>query len=110
MPAQSPLLPSILGRHERSSYAGLPLTWPDPVRLGTPPDLQIALGAVLLFEHASAVMEGLSVWGEDIQPLIYGWPWVQGQHLGRPRFPPSKSAQSMILALSAKSTQGQAGS
>lgn len=80
MPAQSPLLPPILGRHERSSHPGLPVTWPHPVRLGTPPDLQIALGAVLPFEHAAAVIEGLSVWGEDIQLHIYGWPWVQGQH------------------------------
>jgi hypothetical protein len=80
MPAQSPLPPPILGRHERPSHPGLPLTWPHPVRLGTPPDLQIALGAALSFEHAAAVIEGLSVWGEDIQLHIYGWPWVQGQH------------------------------
>jgi hypothetical protein len=80
MPAQSLLLPPILGRHERSSHPDLPLTWPHPVRLGTPPDLQIALCAVLPFEHAAAVIEGLSAWGEDIQLHIYGWPWVQGQH------------------------------
>jgi len=80
IPAQSPLLPLILGRHERSSHPDLPLTWPRPVRLGTPPDLQIALCAVLPFEHAAAVIEGLSAWGEDIQLHIYGWPWVQGQH------------------------------
>ena len=80
MPAESPLLPPILGRHERSSHPDLPLTWPHPVRLGTPPDLQIALCAALPFEHAAAVIEGLSAWGEDIQLHIYGWPWVQGQH------------------------------
>jgi hypothetical protein len=80
MPAQSPFLPPILGRHERSSHPDLPLTWPHPVRLGTLPDLQIALCAVLPFEHAAAVIEGLSVWGEDIQLHMYGWPWVQGQH------------------------------
>ena len=80
MPAQSPLLPPILGRHERSSHPDLPLTWPHPVRLGTPPDLQIALCAVLPFEHAAAVVEGLSAWGEDIQLHIYGWPWARDQH------------------------------
>ena len=80
IPAQSPLLPPILGRQERSSHPDLPLTWPHPVRLGTPPDLRIALCAVLPFEHAAAVIEGLSAWGEDIQLHIYGWPWVQGQH------------------------------
>jgi hypothetical protein len=80
MPAQGPLLPPILGRHERSSHPDLPLTWPHPVRLGTPPDLQIALCAALPFEHAAAVIEGLSAWGEDIQLHIHGWPWVQGQH------------------------------
>ena len=79
MPAQSPLLPPILGRHERSWHPDLPLTWPHPVRLGTPPDLQIALCAALPFEHAAVVIEGLSAWGEDIQLHIYGWPWVQGQ-------------------------------
>ena len=87
MRAQSPLLPPILGRHERSSHPDLPLTWPHPVRLGTLPDLQIAMCAVLPFEHAAAVIEGLSVWGEDIQLDIYGWPWVQGQH--RPTAIPS---------------------
>jgi hypothetical protein len=80
MPAQSPLLPPILGRHKRSSHLDLPLTWPHPVRLGTPPDLQIALCVALPFEYAAAVIEGLSAWGEDIQLHIYGWPWVQGQH------------------------------
>jgi hypothetical protein len=80
MPAESLLLPPILGRHERSSHPDLPLTWPHPVRLGTPPDFQIALCAALPFEHAAAVIEGLSAWGEDIQLHIYGWPWVQGQH------------------------------
>ena len=111
MPAQGPLLPPILGKHERSSHPDLPLTWPHPVRLGTPPDLQIALCAALPFEHAAAVIEGLSAWGEDIQLHIHGWSWVQGPwswvqatraSIGRPRFPPSRSAQSMI---SAKSTQ-----
>jgi hypothetical protein len=58
MPAQSPLLPPILGRHKRSSHPDLPLTWPHPVHLGTPPDLQIALCAALPFEHAAAVIEG----------------------------------------------------
>jgi hypothetical protein len=80
MPVRSPLLPPILGKHKRSSHPDLPLTWPHPVRLGTPPDLQIALCAVLPFEHAAAVIEGLSAWDEDIQLHIYGWPWVQGQH------------------------------
>jgi hypothetical protein len=80
MPAQSPLLPPILGRRKRSSHPDLPRTWPHPVRLGTPPDLQVALCAVLPFEHAAAVIEGLSAWGEDIQLHIYGWPWVQDQH------------------------------
>jgi hypothetical protein len=80
LPAQSPLLPPILGRHTRSSHPDLPLTWPHPVRLGTPPDLQIALCVALPFEHAAVVIEGLSAWGEDIQLHIYGWPWVQGQH------------------------------
>jgi hypothetical protein len=79
MPAQSPLLPPILGRSERSSHPDLPLTWPHPVRLGTPPDVQIALCAVLPFEHAAAVVVGLSAWGEDIQLHIYGWPWVHDQ-------------------------------
>ena len=103
MPAQSLLLPPILGRHERSSHPDLPLTWPHPVRLGTPPDFQIALCAALPFEHAAAVIEGLSAWGEDIQLHIYGWPWSRAS-IGRPRFPPSRSAQSMI---SAKSTKGR---
>ena len=80
MPAQSPLLPPMLGRHKRSSHPDLPLTWPHPVHLGTPPDLQIALCAALPFEHAAVVIEGLSAWGEDIQLHLYGWPWVQGQH------------------------------
>jgi hypothetical protein len=79
MTAQSPLLPPILGKHKRSSHPDLPLTWPQPVRLGTPPDLQIALCVALPFEHAAAVIEGLSAWGEDIQLHTYGWPWVQGQ-------------------------------
>jgi hypothetical protein len=60
MPAQSPLLPPILGRHKRSSHPDLPLTWPHPVHLGTPPDLQIALCVALPFEHATAVIEGSS--------------------------------------------------
>ena len=80
MPAQSPLLPPILGRNKRSSHPDLPLTWPHPVQLGTPPDLQIALCAGLPFEHAAVVIEGLAAWGEDIQLYIYGWPWVHGQH------------------------------
>jgi hypothetical protein len=60
MPAQSPLMPPILGRHKRSSHPDLPLTWPHPVHLGTPPDLQIALCAALPFEDAAAVIEGSS--------------------------------------------------
>ena len=80
MPAHSPLLPPILGWHKRSSHPDLPRTWPHPVHLGTPPDLQLALCAALPFEHAAAVIEGLSAWGEDIQLHIYGWPWVAGQH------------------------------
>ena len=80
MPTQSPLLPPILGRHKRSSHPDLPLAWPHPVHLGTPPDLQIALCAALPFEHGAVVIEGLSAWGEDIQLHIYGWPWVRGQH------------------------------
>jgi hypothetical protein len=80
MPAQSPLLPPVLGRSKRSSHPDLPHTWPHPVRQGTPPDLQIALCAALPFEHAAAVIEGLSAWGEDVQLHIYGWPWIQDQH------------------------------
>jgi hypothetical protein len=80
MPAHSPLLPPVLGRRKRSSHPDLPRTWPHPVHLSTPPDLQIALCAALPFEHAAVVIEGLSAWGEDIQLHIYGWPWVQGQH------------------------------
>jgi hypothetical protein len=80
MPAQSPLLPPILGRHKRSSHPDLPLAWPHPVQLGTPPDLQIALCGALPFEHAAVVIEGLAAWGEDIHLYIYGWPWVHGQH------------------------------
>jgi len=80
MPARSPLLPPILGRHTRSSHPDLPLTWPHPVRLGTPPDLKSALCAALPLEHAAVVIEGLSAWGEDIQLHLYGWPWLHGQH------------------------------
>jgi len=80
MPAQSPLLPPILGRSKRSSHPELPHTWPHPVPLGTPPDLQIALCAALPFEHAAVVIEGLSAWGEDVQLHIYGWPWIPDQH------------------------------
>jgi hypothetical protein len=80
LPARSPLLPPILGRSKRSSRPGLPRTWPHPVRLGTPPDLQIALCVALPFEHAAAVIEGLTAWGDDIQLHIYGWPWLQDQH------------------------------
>jgi hypothetical protein len=79
MPAHSPLLPPLLGRHKRSSRPDLPHTWPQPVRLGTPPDFQIGLCVPLPFEHAAAVIEGISAWGEDIQLHIYGWPWIQGQ-------------------------------
>jgi hypothetical protein len=79
MPAQSPLLALVLGRRKRSSHPDLPRTWPHPVRLSTPPDLQIALCAALPFEHAAAVIEGLSAWGEDIQVHMYGWPWIHGQ-------------------------------
>lgn len=78
--AHSPLLPAVLGRHKRSSHPDLPVTWPHPVRLGTPPDLQIALSVGLPFEHAAAVIEGISGWGEDLQLHIYGWPWIEGQH------------------------------
>jgi hypothetical protein len=80
VPAGSPVLPPIMGRNQRSSHPDLPQTWPRPVRLGTRPDLQIALGAALPLEHASVVIEGLSAWGEDIQLRLYGWPWVQGRH------------------------------
>jgi len=80
MPSNSPLLPSVLGRHKRSSHPDLPRTWPHPVQLGTPPDLQFALCAALPFEHAMAVIEGVSAWGEDLQLHIYGWPWIRGQH------------------------------
>ena len=80
MPAQSPLLPQVLGRHKRPSRPDLPLTWPHPVRLGTPPDVQVALCIALPFQHAAAVIEGMSAWGEDIQLHMYGWPWIQGQH------------------------------
>ncbi len=79
IPADSPLLPPILGRQRRSSHPGVPRTWPRPVRLGTRPDLQIALGAALPLDHAVAIVEGVSGWGEDIQIHLYGWPWVQGR-------------------------------
>jgi hypothetical protein len=79
MPAHSPLLPAVLGRDKRSPHPDLPRTWPHPVHLGTPPDLQIALCTALPFGRAVAVIEGLSAWGEDIQLHVYGWPWVQGQ-------------------------------
>jgi hypothetical protein len=79
MPAHSPLLPQILGRTKRSSHPDLPRSWPHPVRLGTPPDLQIAVCAALSFEHATAVIEGVSAWGEDIQLHLYGWPWIHDQ-------------------------------
>ncbi len=79
IPAQSPLLPQVLGRHKRSSHPDLPVGWPHAVRVGTPPDLQIALCAALPFEDASVVIEGLSAWGEDIQLHVYGWPWIRGR-------------------------------
>jgi hypothetical protein len=77
IPAHSPLLPPILGRHKRSSHPDLPLTWPHPVGLGTPPDLQIALRAALPFEHGAVVIDGFSAWGDDVQLHMYGGPWVQ---------------------------------
>ncbi len=79
IPAQSPLLPQVLGRHKRSSHPDLPVGWPHAVRVGTPPDLQIALCAALSFEDAAVVIEGMSAWGEDIQLHVYGWPWIWGQ-------------------------------
>ncbi len=72
MPAHSPLRPQILagtgGHHIRTC----PRTWPHPARLGTPPDPQIALCVALPFEHAEAVIEGLSARGGVIQLHIYG--------------------------------------
>jgi hypothetical protein len=79
IPAQSPLLPQILGRHKRSSHPDLPAGWPHAVRVGTPPDLQIALCAALPFEDATVVIEGVSAWDEDVQLHVYGWPWIGGQ-------------------------------
>jgi hypothetical protein len=80
IPAQSPLLPQVLGRHKRSSHPDLPVGWPHAVRLGTPPDFRIALCAALPFEDAAVVLEGMSAWSEDIQLHLYGWPWIWGQH------------------------------
>ena len=79
IPAQSPLLPQVLGRDKRSSHPDLPVGWPHAVRVGTPPDLEIALCAALPFEDAAVVIEGVSAWGEDIQLRVYGWPWIWGQ-------------------------------
>lgn len=79
IPAQSRLLPQVLGRHKRSSHPDLPVGWPHPVRVGTPPDVQIALCAALPFEDAAVVIEGMSAWGEDIQLHVYGWPWIWSQ-------------------------------
>jgi hypothetical protein len=79
IPAQSPLLPQVLGRHKRSSHPDLPVGWPRAVRVGTRPDLQIALCAALPFEDAAVVIEGMSAWGEDVQLHVYGWPWIWGQ-------------------------------
>jgi hypothetical protein len=79
VPAQSPLLPRVLGRHKRSSHPDLPVGWPHAVRVGTPPDFKIALCAALPFEHAAVVIEGMSAWGEDVQLHVYGWPWIGPQ-------------------------------
>ncbi len=79
IPAQSPLLPQVLGRHKRSSHPGLPVGWPHAVRVGTPPDLQVALCAALPFEDAAVVIEGISAWCEDLQLHVYGWPWIWGR-------------------------------
>ncbi len=79
IPEHSPLLPAVLGRHRRSTHPALPSSWPRAVRLGTPPDFQLALCAALPFEHAVAVIEGMSAWGEDVQLHMYGWPWIGGQ-------------------------------
>jgi hypothetical protein len=79
IPAHSPLLPQVLGRHKRSSHPDLPVGWPHAVRVGTPPDLQIALCAALPFEDAAVVLEGVSAWGEDIQLHVYAWPWIWGR-------------------------------
>jgi hypothetical protein len=87
IPLQSQLLPSVLGRQKRSLHPDLPMGWPHAVRVGTPPDLQMALCAAMPFEHAAVVIEGVSAWGEDIQLHIYGWPWLQGQR--RPASIPS---------------------
>jgi hypothetical protein len=80
VPAHSPLLPPILARGKRSPHPDLPRTWPHPVRLGTPPDLQVAVCAALPFEDAAAVIEGLAAWDDDVQLHIYGWPWTGDQH------------------------------
>jgi hypothetical protein len=79
IPAQSPLLPQVLGRHKRSAHPDLPAGWPHAVRVGTPPDFRVALCAALPFEDAAVVIEGVSAWGEDIQLHLYGWPWIWGQ-------------------------------
>ncbi|MGH3300510.1 MAG: hypothetical protein ACRDOK_02310, partial [Streptosporangiaceae bacterium] len=89
VPAESGLLPPLLGRHKRSSHPDLPVGWPHAVRLGTAPDLQIALCVAVPFEHAVAVIEGVSAWGEDIQLHVYGWPWIGGQQWPR-AIPPFK--------------------
>jgi hypothetical protein len=87
MPEQSPLLPPVLGRHKRSSHPDLPRTWPHPVHLSTPPDLQITLRAALPFEHAAAVIEGLSARGRTSSYAYMAGPRSRAS-IGRLLFPP----------------------
>jgi hypothetical protein len=79
LPADSALLPRVLGRQKRSDHPVLPTTWPIPVRRDTPPDFRLALCTALPFDSAAAVIEGMSAWGETIQLHVYGWPWVHGE-------------------------------
>jgi hypothetical protein len=79
IPADSPLLPDVLGRAKRSSHPVLPTTWPTPVRRTTPPDWRIPICAPLPFSRAAVVIEGLSAWGEDVQLHVYGWPWLRSE-------------------------------
>jgi hypothetical protein len=79
MPAQSTLLTTVLGRHKRSPHPDLPAGWPHAVRIGTPPDLQLALCIAMPFQHAAVVIEGISAWDENVQLHVYGWPWIRDQ-------------------------------
>ncbi|HBW18765.1 MAG: hypothetical protein ACLPN6_10130 [Streptosporangiaceae bacterium] len=78
IPPDSPLLRRALGRARRSTRPARLAAWPDPVRQGMQPDVQIAVCAALPFAGSAVVIEGLCGWGEHIQLLLYGWPWTQG--------------------------------